>query len=416
MATHPKLVPSDEFGLKPRIGLAKISKMGFDGVDLNPLWAELLARLGADPKDAEAAIDMSLIAQLLGDQQTGLQLQDIAINARRLFRNPCAAAKPALRILVFSTPSDIGGNVPIEFLLEDGDIDMHTVYVLPGKTLPDPLPQHDIAFVAIPDSDETYTALKQMEIHAQHWPRPILNRPEDIQTLDRDRLCLLLDGVSNLAIPQTVRADRAYLTDVSAGIAPIDEILPECDFPIVIRPVGSQAGRGLARLDSRNDIPAYLTDRAEDEFFVSAYVDYKSEDGQFRKYRIIFIDGQPYACHMAIGDEWKLWYLNADMENSSAKRQEEADFMQNFDASFATRHGEALREIAARVKLDYFGIDCAETNDGRLLIFESDVAMIVHNMDSSDTFPYKKTQMNKVFQAFRNMLRTHAQTSSVKAA
>lgn len=416
MATHPRFVPSDELGLKPRVGLAKISKMGFDGVDLNPLWASLLTRLKADTTDAEAAMDLSLIAQLLGDQPTGFQLQELAINTKRLFRNPCVTSDPALRVLVFSAPSDMGGNVPIEFLLEDSDVEMHTVYVVPGQSLPEPLPQHDIAFVAIPDSDATFAALKEMEGHAQYWPRPVLNKPDAIQNLDRDRLCRLLTDVPNLVIPETVRADRVYLKDISTGIATIDELLSDGDFPLVIRPVGSQAGRGLARLESAADIEPYLADRSEDEFFLSTFVNYSGDDGQFRKYRVIFIEGRPYACHMAIGNEWKLWYLNAAMDGSPAKRQEEENFMRKFDTEFAARHAGALKEIASRIKLDYFGIDCAEADDGRLLIFEADVAMIVHDMDPPEVFPYKRPQMQKIFGAFRAMLHSRALTASAKAA
>ena len=63
-----------------------------------------------------------------------------------------------------------------------------------------------------------------------------------------------------------------------------------------------------------------------------------------------------------------------------------------------------LGPLAERVGLDYFGIDCGETPEGELLIFEADVAMIVHAMDPPDLFPYKRPQMRKVFDAFRAML------------
>src|SRR5665213_896886 len=54
--------------------------------------------------------------------------------------------------------------------------------------------------------------------------------------------------------------------------------------------------------------------------------------------------------------------------------------------------------------LDYFAIDCAETRDGRLLLFEAGTGMIVHAMDSADVFPYKQIQMQKIFRAFGDML------------
>ena len=50
--------------------------------------------------------------------------------------------------------------------------------------------------------------------------------------------------------------------------------------------------------------------------------------------------------------------------------------------------------------LDYFAIDCAECPNGSLLLFEADVAMIVHDMDPVDMFPYKKPAMKRLLGAF----------------
>ena len=107
---------------------------------------------------------------------------------------------------------------------------------------------------------------------------------------------------------------------------------------------------------------------------------------------------------MGISDNWMIHYLNAGMHESAEKRAEEARFMQEFDIDFARRHETAFRALAERIGLEYFGIDCGETTDGKLLIFDTDVAMIVHAMDSVELFPYKRPQMRKVFDAFRDLL------------
>ena len=76
--------------------------------------------------------------------------------------------------------------------------------------------------------------------------------------------------------------------------------------------------------------------------FISRFVDYRSGDGNFRKYRIIFIDGRAYPYHLAIGDSWKLWYMNAHMGACRKKLAEEADFLKSFEQLFAVQHAEAL--------------------------------------------------------------------------
>ena len=82
--------------------------------------------------------------------------------------------------------------------------------------------------------------------------------------------------------------------------------------------------------------------------------------------------------------------------------------MTGFDDGFAVRHASAFAALSQRLGLDYFGIDCAETPDGRLLVFEADVAMIVHALDPAGIFPYKKPAMRRLFEAFVEALAVRA--------
>ena len=79
--------------------------------------------------------------------------------------------------------------------------------------------------------------------------------------------------------------------------------------------------------------------------------------------------------------------------------------MTGFDTGFGARHKAALHELQKRFGLEYFGIDCAETPDGKLLVFEADISMIVHNMDPPHIYPYKGPGMRKIFDAFYAMMR-----------
>jgi hypothetical protein len=194
------------------------------------------------------------------------------------------------------------------------------------------------------------------------------------------------------------------------------DIAAELKFPVIARPRGSHAGVGLAKLDDAAALERYLAERTEQEFFVSRFVDYANEDGLFRKYRVVFVDGRAYACHMAVADRWDIWYLNAGMSNSAAKRLEEETFMRTFDIGFGRRHATALAGVVDRVGLDYFMIDCAENKFGELLIFEADNTAVVHNMDSPEFFPYKPPQMRVIFEAFAAMLHRRARGGQEHAA
>jgi hypothetical protein len=387
-----------------RIGMAKLAKMAFDGENLRPLWAERIARLLDGTADAGEGLDLALIAQLLGDKQAGLAIQHEVLKSHRLFRSPCASSNPRLRVLALAASTDMGSNTPIEFLLQDSGIELMVLYVIGEAQLPAPLPEHDIAIVIASDSEDCRDALDKIDEAAARWPRPLLNPPKRVGNLDRDKLHRLLSGIDGLLIPATIGATREQLAQPPRSAQALAGTAGGVAFPLIVRPRGSHAGVGLARIDDGAALQRYLAGREEQAFFVAPFIDYASEDGLFRKYRVVFVDGKPYACHMAIADRWDIWYLNAGMSHSAAKRLEEETFMRTFDIGFARRHRTALAATAERIGLDYFLIDCAECKDGSLLIFEADNTAVVHNMDSPEVFPYKPPQMTKIFDAFAAML------------
>jgi hypothetical protein len=171
-----------------------------------------------------------------------------------------------------------------------------------------------------------------------------------------------------------------------------------------VRPVGSHAGRLLERLAGRGELRIYLESVAAEHFYLSDFVDYRNPDGFYRKHRVALIQGRAHLCHMAVSDHWMIHYLNAGMTESAAKREDEARAMAEFHTGFAHRHSEAIAVIHERLGLDYVIIDCAEAPDGRLLLFEVEMAAIIHLLDPVEQFGYKQPQMRRIFQAFGEML------------
>jgi hypothetical protein len=396
------------------LGIAKLAKLAFDGVDLAPLHSQLLDKYIFEPDNAAALMDLATLEQIFGNEREGVARQGEALRLRQLFHSPCSSATPALRLLALAAPGDVGNNTPLEFLLQGSDIGLSTLFIVPGQPLPDPLPEHDLAIVTACVADGNRAVLAEIERVLPSWPKPVLNNPEHIARLSRERLPRLVKNVPGLAMPTTVRVDRTTLGEIAAGETELTACLPEGAFPLIARPLDSHAGRGLQKLDDRASLAGYLTERPERGFYISPFVDYRSPDGLFRKYRVLFIGGKPFACHMAIADQWMIYYLNAGMAESAAKKVEEERFMTGFDHEFGKRHHAALAVIAKRIDLDYFGIDCAQTAEGSLLLFEADIAMIVHLMDSPTIFPYKAKQMKKLFADFAAMLKDCAGRPSAK--
>jgi hypothetical protein len=97
-------------------------------------------------------------------------------------------------------------------------------------------------------------------------------------------------------------------------------------------------------------------------------------------------------------------YYNAENAVNAWMRDEEAVFMESFDSVFGPELQRVLRELATRIGLDYFGIDCSIAPDGRLLLFEADAAMLVHLNDPADVYPYKHRTVPRIFRAFERLL------------
>ena len=120
----------------PRMGVAQLTQMAFARQDLRALWHELMDKATDDVAGSGMGMDLSVISQLLGDQPTGLAIQNDTLALQRLYRSPCNTDKPGLRVLALAAVMDIGGNTPLEFLLDGSDIELATFYVVPGMPLP----------------------------------------------------------------------------------------------------------------------------------------------------------------------------------------------------------------------------------------------------------------------------------------
>lgn len=406
----PIIVPDNQ--PPPLIGLAQLMRMSLSGADLAPLAARLMARADKDPGDANALMDLSTVLQLSFKREIAMAVQAEALQMQQLYRLPATRKPAGIRLLALVSPGDLMSNTPLECLLEDSDVDLDLLYVTSGLSFPESLPEHDVLFVAIGESSQNSALLNDIQRIKEIWPRPVLNDPRRIALLSRDSTCVMLRSTPGMIMPDTARIGRHILEQIGDGRLPVSTVLASGDFPIIVRPVDSHAGKGLAKLDDPASILNYLEAMPESEFYISRFVDYRGTDGLFRKYRIVLIDGRPFVCHMAISGHWMIHYLNAGMAESPEKRAEEAHFMENFDKDFAKRHGNAFRAIHERTGLDYLGIDCGETPDGDLLIFEVDSNMVVHAIDPVDIFPYKQPQMRKVFAAFREMLANAAKLGS----
>ncbi|MEJ0071070.1 MAG: RimK family alpha-L-glutamate ligase [Pseudomonadota bacterium] len=343
--------------------------MKVGGYQFQPLIAALLRGVVDQPGNVAALMDLTIMLQFRGLRQEALEAQRMALQAHQLYWfHPGRAG--GIRLLAFVAGGDMAANAPIEYLIEGTDITLIKLYVGPGLALPTTIPPHDVAITIIGEADEARAALATVARLRSDWPCTVLNDPERIAQLARDRLCHRFQDAAAIVVPATVRAARTSLEQVAAGALDPTRLAPDLRFPMIVRPRGSHAGKALHKIDDPAALTHYLAGTAGDWFYASRFVDYRDADGRYRKSRIAFVAGEPLLCHVAISDHWMVHYMNAGMFGDADKRAEEAGMMATFDSDFSVRHAGALRTIAERIGLDYFSIDCATLRDGSLILFE----------------------------------------------
>jgi glutathione synthase/RimK-type ligase-like ATP-grasp enzyme len=361
---------------------------------------DMLRRAVAIPADKRAAHFMLWeVCQILGDPEAATAnlraaLQDDPVTSRH-----CPA--PLRRILVLAVPGDFQANLPLDALLGAPDNQLHTLWLTdPDAAMDDPLsafgdflPKVDCVFIAIAEDVRHCRALEAADRVAEALDVPVINEGRRIAAVSRNGVAHLLRGLPDAVVPYSTPIERASLAG-GAGL----------EFPLIIRPAGSHAGKDLARVDSAETLHTYLAGVTGDRFYIAPFIDYQSRDGFWRKYRIIFVDGHPWPYHLAIHSDWAIWYYNARMDLDQWKRCEEARFVADISQVFPERAMRALRAVAERVGLDYFGMDCGLMPDGRLVVFEIETGMIVHDWDSAAIYPYKQACTQAIRQATERMI------------
>ncbi len=393
------------------LGLARLMTAVFKGEDISPTASELLAKAQLD--DSNALLDLSVVLQLQGNKETALAIQQEALSQQQVFCLQPDNKTSTIKLLVIYTHGDLMTNTPVEFLAQGGGFELQILYIADHLPLPSSLPEHDIAMVAISELDRNLNCLPRVEQFINTLNVPVLNQPASIARLSRDTVSRRLQGLAGIEMPLTVRASYQQLVDYP--FSQLQEALnAKTTFPIIIRPIDSHAGKQLAKVNNQAELDEYLRHNPNDAYFIAPFVDYSNDEGMFKKYRIMVIQGKPYIAHMAISEHWMIHYLNAGMIENAEKRFAEAQEMGRFEQGFAIKHQQAFSTLAEHIGLDYFGIDCAQTQQGELLIFEACASLNVHSMDCEKTFPYKKVQMQKLFDAFEQMLqdRSNALKSS----
>ena len=389
-------------------------------LELNPNFVETYKRLGdliaRFPSRRGEAITFleKAIALNSGDANLFLSLGNVLMAEKRLdechamFRRaqqiqplitwPSKKQKADFSVLLLDAPE--AGCTPVNYLVGRSMYDSHFLALLSGE-------EYDIDFLRtkadvvinmISDADNGKDVLPFAQDIADRLGRPTVNHPRRIIGTDRETIAGLLSGIALCRIPKTVRLSA----EVMAG-ANWQKFIEGFTMPLLIRCAGTHGGDDFEKIDDIGAIDLFVSSHSDANFYLSEFADYRSDDGYYRKYRLICLNDEILPYHLAIHDHWLVHHFRTDMANQEWMRKEEESFLKDPHLVFSKEHYDALREVAKAIGLDYCGIDCALDRDGKIVIFEANATMRVHD-EKVATFAYKNPYIAKIKEAFDAML------------
>lgn len=283
------------------------------------------------------------------------------------------------------------------------------------------LPKTDILINSITDADST---LKSLEIAGKitsfvkrkHPNIPIFNEPSKVLETTRDKIYKKYNALKGLYIPKVIRIKPE-------SAAQVVELAKKqgLNYPFLMRPCGMHESKNLNLIKSKADnklLERYAYDGTE--YYLTEFVDYKSEDGLYRKARLLIIGGKICPRHYMTGEEWMVHgdlheeYMSKHIETKKA----EINFINNYRKMISEESLNSMMELYKRSGLDYLGFDFAIRPDKSILIFEINPAQNPFINLNPKHFPYMKLVreniIRKLGQAVENKINIQRKNIALK--
>ena len=334
----------------------------------------------------------------LGEYLQAHEHRDIGFKDQSVIFWPYRGEKPGITLLVLS--SALGGNIPIKHILDKQTFET-TVILTEYYPLDTPLPAHQLMINLVGDADLCQQGLAIAEKLQAKSDKPIINPPALVRLTGRLDNAYRLASLPGVITPKVVLLPRASLLSDSSAQLLVDYGFR---FPLLLRSPGFHTGQFFVCVSSKHDLTAMAANMPDQDILVMELLEARNKQGDYHKYRVMFVDGKLYPLHLAISKHWKVHYFSADMADSPDFRQSEADFLQDMSGVLGAKAMPALENIRQALALDYGGIDFAVNANGDIVVFEANATMAVHRPEVSDKWQYRQIATEQILTAVRNMI------------
>ncbi len=359
------------------------------------------AALAIQPDLAPAHQGLSYVLQELGESEQARNHRDRGFGRDPWFSLPYrGAAKPLTVLLLVSA---VGGNIPVESILDNAQFRVHVVavdYWQPASGLP----AHDVVFNAIGDADVAESSLQAAKSVVDFSGRPVVNPLERIRETGRQQVMERIRGLSGVRTARMIPMSRDELLLPRVG----EHLLAQgFRCPFLLRAVGYHTGRHFVSIDDLGQIRSALSQMPGYSFWVIERLDTAHADGTFRKFRIMMVDGKLWPLHCAISNQWKVHYYTALMDVPEYQDMESA-FLGNMSDFLGTDALARLESIQEVLGLDYGGIDFDIVETGEVMLFEANATMVIPSLQHIPAHTPRHQAVLAIQSRAQDMLRRRA--------
>ena len=248
----------------------------------------------------------------------------------------------------------------------------------------------------IGDADICSQALELANQIVTKSGRPCFNHPSAIAATTRDGVARALSGIAGLDVPKTIRIVAPTVPQLRAAIEE-----GGLAYPVLVRVAGAHGGIDMIKVDTPDGLSDIdqLNRTIRSALYATEFRDFVSPDGRYRKLRIVMVGDELYLRQMLVGEKW---LIHARRRISETKAEEFKRF-----ESFEDEHVERLRpiflEIARRLDLDFFGVDCSIAETGEVLLFEANACMGILGQTQTEA-NIKAAAITRIHQAVEDRL------------
>ena len=351
-----------------------------------------------EPHNADGYIALGNEFLRTGELERSRAMFEAAQHLRPLLRKPAIKETADFSVLMLDTAG--AGCTPVDYLSGKSVYDRNFYCVMARTSTHVELLKSAgaVVFNMIGDADNGAQVLPFAVDLADRLGLPVINHPRAVLGTSREAMAARLAGTPNARIAKTVRLSADVLAHAATNGA-----LDGLSLPLLVRTAGTHGGDAFEKVDTLEPIAAFVARHPGIDFYVTEYVDYRSADGLFRKYRFICIDGELLPYHLAIHSDWMVHHFRTDMANQRWMQQEEEAFLARPHEAFDAAQQAAVLAMARATGLEYCGVDVGIAPDGDVVFFESNATMLVHD-EKDGPFVFKNPSIARIKRAFDAMI------------